>query len=70
MTNAIDWTSIVHDLLEGRTQVELQALTGVHQGVISDLNRGLKKPNLTYTYGAALLKAHAELCPQPATEEN
>jgi len=40
----------------------LQEITGVHQGVISDLKRGLPKPNLTYSYGAALLKAHKELC--------
>lgn len=69
MTNKINWTSIVQDLLKDRTQTELQAITGVHQGVISDLNRGLPKPHLTYSYGAALLKAHEELCQTKQTEE-
>lgn len=69
MTNTIDWTAIVHDLLVGRTQTELSSITGVHQGVISDLNRGLPKPQLTYAYGAALVKAHEELCQKQQTEE-
>lgn len=69
MTNTIDWTAIVRDLLVGRTQTELQEITGVHQGTISDLNRGLPKPQLTYTYGAALIKAHEELCQAKEPEE-
>ena len=67
MTNIVDWKSIVCDLLDGRTQLELQAITGVHQGVISDLKSGKPKPHLTYVNGAALLKAHKSLCQQ--TEE-
>jgi hypothetical protein len=62
MSTNIDWTAIVQDLLRDRTQVELQEITGVHQGVISDLKRGLPKPHLTYVNGAALIKAHQELC--------
>lgn len=62
MSTNIDWTAIVQDLLRDRTQTELQAITGVHQGVISDLKRGLPKPHLTYINGAALIKAHQELC--------
>ena len=69
MTTSVDWTAIVHDLLKDRTQTELQEITGVHQGVISDLNRGLPKPQLTYLYGAALIKAHGELCKPEQTEE-
>lgn len=68
MTNAIDWKVIVRDLLEGRTQLELQDITGVHQGVISDLKSGKPKPHLTYVNGAALIKAHQELC-QEKTEK-
>ncbi len=67
MANTINWASIVRDLLKGRTQIELQEITGVHQGVISDLKSGKSKPHLTYTNGAALIKAHQELCQQ--TEE-
>lgn len=62
MIKTINWTAIVRDLLEGRTQLELQEITGVHQGVISDLKSGKPKPHLTYVNGAALLKAHQELC--------
>lgn len=65
MTNTIDWKSIVRDLLDGRTQLELQEITGVHQGVISDLKSGKPKPHLTYVNGAALIRAHQELCQQP-----
>lgn len=68
MTNTIDWTAIVHDLLVGRTQTELKKITGVHQGTISDLNRGIPKPQLTYAYGAALMKAHQELCQEQPEE--
>jgi len=68
MTNTINWTSIVRDLLKDRTQIELQEITGVHQGVISDLKSGKPKPHLTYINGAALIKAHQELC-QEQTEE-
>ena len=69
MTTEINFTKIVRDLLEGRTQNELQDITGVHQGVISDLKRGLPKPNLTYINGAALVKAHQELCQNKQLEE-
>ena len=62
MINTINWKAIVRDLLEGRTQLELQEITGVHQGVISDLKSGKPKPHLTYVNGAALLKAHQDLC--------
>lgn len=62
MTNTINWTSIVRDLLKDRTQIELQEITGVHQGVISDLKSGKPKPQLTYINGAALIKAHQDLC--------
>lgn len=62
MTNTINWTTIVRDLLKDRTQIELQEITGVHQGVISDLKSGKPKPHLTYINGAALIKAHQELC--------
>jgi predicted transcriptional regulator len=69
MTNIIDWKSIVRDLLEGRTQLELQEITGVHQGVISDLKSGKPKPHLTYVNGAALIKAHQDLCQDEQPEE-
>lgn len=69
MTKPIDWTAIVRDLLTGRTQTELQKITGVHQGVISDLKSGKPKPHLTYLNGAALIKAHEELCQQEQPEE-
>lgn len=62
MTNTINWTDIVQDLLKNRTQIELQEITGVHQGVISDLKSGKPKPQLTYINGAALIKAHQDLC--------
>lgn len=62
MTTSVDWTAIVHDLLKGRTQIELQEITGVHQGVISDLKSGKPKPHLTYINGAALIQAHQDLC--------
>ncbi len=68
MTKPIDWTAIVQDLLKGRTQTELQKITGVHQGVISDLKSGKPKPHLTYLNGAALIKAHKDLCQQKKKE--
>ena len=68
MTNTINWKAIVRDLLEGRTQLELQEITGVHQGVISDLKSGKPKPHLTYINGAALIKAHQELCQEHIEE--
>lgn len=64
MAQSIDWTIIVRDLLEHHTQVELSKITGVHQSVISDLYRGMPKPQLTYTYGKALLDAHNQLSKQ------
>lgn len=69
MTNTINWKGIVRDLLQGRTQIELQEITGVHQGVISDLKSGKPKPHLTYINGAALIKAHADLCQNQQPEE-
>jgi predicted transcriptional regulator len=69
MTKPIDWTAIVRDLLKGRTQTELQEITGVHQGVISDLKSGKPKPHLTYLNGAALIEAHKKLCQQEEVEE-
>lgn len=69
MTNTINWKDIVRDLLKGRTQIELQEITGVHQGVISDLKSGKPKPHLTYSNGAALLKAHKDLCHNEQLEE-
>lgn len=68
MTNTIDWKGIVRDLLQGRTQIELQEITGVHQGVISDLKSGKPKPHLTYINGAALIRAHQELCQEQPEE--
>lgn len=61
MTKLIDWTEIVRDLLEHYNQIELSRMTGVHQGVISDLYNGKPKPYLSWTYGDALLKAHQAL---------
>jgi len=61
MNKSVDWTLIIRDLLENQTQVELSRKTGVHQSVISDLFRGLLKPNLSYAYGKALKDAHDEL---------
>ena len=69
MTNTINWKVIVRDLLEGRTQLELQEITGVHQGVISDLKSGKPKPHLTDVNGSALLKAHQDLCQNKQLEE-
>lgn len=69
-TTTPNWNEIVRLLLEHHTQMELTALTGVHQGTISDLNRGELKPRLSYESGAALVKAHEELCQkQQQTEE-
>jgi predicted transcriptional regulator len=71
MKTDIDFNEVVRELLKGRTQLELQDITGVHQGVISDLKSGKPKPNLTYINGAALVKAHQELCQkkEPELEE-
>lgn len=69
MTSTINWKSIVLDLLKNRTQIELQEITGVHQGVISDLKSGKPKPHLTYINGAALIKAHQDLCQEQQPEE-
>lgn len=56
-----DWNEIVHSLLEHHTQQKLSEITGVHQGTISELNRGLSKPRLSYETGAALIKAQESL---------
>ena len=58
MKNQTDWTSIVRELLKHQTQTELSSQTGVHQGVISDLNQGKPKPNLSWRYGNALMNAY------------
>jgi|26BtaG_2_1085354.scaffolds.fasta_scaffold11179_4 hypothetical protein len=56
-----NWNELVRFLLEHHTQTELSLLTKVHQGTISDLNRGVDKPRLSYESGAALIKAQTEL---------
>lgn len=61
MKDEKDFNEIVQDLLKSYTQMKLQELTGVHQGVISELKRGVKKPNLSYTYGNALVRAHNDV---------
>ena len=53
-----DFNEIVQYLLKSHNQTELSKKTKVHQGVISDLNKGVLKPNLSYRYGAALAKAY------------
>lgn len=64
------WTEIVHFLLEHYTQTELSELTGVHQGTISDINRGVLKPRLSYESGAALLKAQSALVESLSEQNN
>ena len=56
-----DWNRIVQFLLEHYSQTELSELTGVHQGTISDLHRGLAKPRLSFVSGQALLDAKEAL---------
>lgn len=53
-----NWNDIVCDLLLIFSQTELEDKTGVKQPVISHLANGGAKPNLTWTYGEALSKAH------------
>ncbi len=60
METKADFIKIVRHLLESQTQMELSEKTGVHQGVISELNRGIDKPKLSYTYGIALERAYNE----------
>lgn len=60
MKEKVDFIKIVRHLLESQTQMELSEKTGVHQGVISELNRGIEKPKLSYTYGTALELAYKE----------
>lgn len=55
-----DFVAMVRYLLSSNTQQELQAKTGVRQNVISQLNRGLIKPKLSYQYGSAIIKAFDE----------
>lgn len=64
------WTVIVHFLLDQYTQTELSELTGVHQGTISDINRGVLKPRLSYESGAALLKAQSDLVESLAEQKD
>lgn len=56
-----NWTQIVRSLLEHYTQTELADKTGVHQGTISEMNRGIPKPRLSYENGIALMNAYDEL---------
>ena len=56
-----NWNELVRLLLECYTQEDLSAITGVHQGTISDLNRGVNKPRLSYKSGAALIEAKEAL---------
>ncbi len=67
--NKPDFVEIVRYLLQSNTQMELQAKTGVHQHVISQLSRGVSRPQISYQYGHALiveydkqLKKDARLC--------
>ena len=60
-TPSPNWNELVHFLLEFYTQENLSAITGVHQGTISDLNRGVKKPRLSYKSGVALINAKRAL---------
>ncbi|OOS22751.1 hypothetical protein [Moraxella lincolnii] len=61
MKNQTEWTNIVRELLKHQTQTELSSKTGIHQGVISELNRGKPKPNLSWRYGNALMNAYNNL---------
>lgn len=58
METKTDFIKIVRHLLQTQTQMELSEKTGVHQGVISELNRGIEKPKLSYVYGSALEQAY------------
>lgn len=58
---SVDWTVIVRELLQHYTQMQLKEKTGVHQGTISEINRGIPKPRLTYESGVALLNAYNEI---------
>ena len=60
METKTDFIMMVRHLLETQTQMELAEKTGVHQGVISELNRGIEKPKLSYVYGNALERAYNE----------
>ena len=60
MQQKTDFIKIVRHLLQSQTQMELAEKTGVHQGVISELNRGIEKPKLSYVYGIALERAYNE----------
>lgn len=52
----INWQKIVNELLQNRTQKQLQKATGVAQSTISELSSGQIKKRLTYENGASLLK--------------
>lgn len=60
-----NWNDLVRLLLERYTQEDLSTITGVHQGTISDLNRGVSKPRLSYKSGAALIAAKEALSNKP-----
>ena len=60
MESKPNFIEIVRYLLKTQTQMELAEKTGVHQGVISQLNRNEPKPKLSYAYGSALVKAYNE----------
>ncbi|WP_227430445.1 helix-turn-helix domain-containing protein [Psychrobacter sp. I-STPA6b] len=57
----VNWSSIVRELLKHYKQTELSKKTGVHQGTISDMYRGIEKPQLSYKYGVSLMNAYFEL---------
>ncbi len=60
MESKPNFIEIVRYLLRTQTQMELQAKTGVHQFVISQLSQGKPKPRISYEYGTALTKAYNE----------
>nr|DAN76852.1 MAG TPA: helix-turn-helix protein [Caudoviricetes sp.] len=54
----INWQNIVEELLQvqGRTQKELQKITGVPQSTISEILNGHTKKRLSFDNGIALLR--------------
>lgn len=61
MSSNIDFVKAVRFLLKYQTQMQLSQETGVHQGVISELNRGVAKPKMSYVYGVALESAYRDM---------
>ncbi len=61
------WTSIIKDLIEsGLTQHKLAECVGVAQTTISEMANGrIKDPG--WSKGQALIKLHAERCPEAPT---